>query len=131
MSATTTKAVIPAKITTDDGAFEVKFNALKWFEQASEPDLFGLGLAEWGGDYKSDAVATFIARFDEDVARVFRYIELRNEAVGHDDSTASLRAIRDRVANMIGFDVHIDSTAAMTWLAVHRPKIHLSMLKEA
>jgi hypothetical protein len=131
MSTTTTKAVIPATITTDDGAFEVKFNALKWFEQARDTDLFGLGLAEWGGDYESDAVATFMSSFDENVARVFRYIELRNEAVGHDDSTASLSTRRDRVADMIGFEVHVDSAAAMTWLAGHRPKIHLSMLKEA
>ncbi len=58
-------------------------------------------------------MAFYMQNRDKEVARVFDYLELRNMSVIE-----------------IGYEVHIETAAAMKWLAVNRPNIHRSIVKE-
>jgi hypothetical protein len=94
---TTTGKGIAARITGDGpGGSLVNFDAVPWFEQASDEEISELAAKGWGGDYEADAVAEFI-------------------------DTPEIRAIIDKGA---GFEVHIDGPQAMVWLADNRTNLY-------
>ena len=89
---------IKAECYSDNRAFEINFDATKWFEQASDSDIVKLASCEWGGDYPADEVAFFMRQHHVDVNFMFNYLE------------------RDSV----GFECNVDESDAMRWLQENR-----------
>jgi hypothetical protein len=72
-------ANIKAECHSDDRAVEVDFDALVWFQNASDDEISNLIRCGFGGDYPSDEVAIWTAERNEDVATMFKYIEQRGK----------------------------------------------------
>jgi hypothetical protein len=100
--------VIDAEVHTDDHAAETHFDAVKWFEQASDDEIKSLAGCDWGGDYPADAVAQFMESRDDYVADVFEYLETYNNGARRET---------------IGFECHVDSDDALCWLKKNRPEL--------
>jgi hypothetical protein len=94
---TTGKRGIKACITGDGSTVEVEFDAVPWFEQASDEEIEELAEIGWGGNYEADVVAEFVA-----------------------DTVPSVRKVIDKGA---GFEVHVDVAQALRWLAEHRASL--------
>lgn len=94
---TTGKRGIKAAITGDGTTVEVEFDAVPWFEQASDDEIEELAGVGWGGDYEADAVAEFVA-----------------------DTQPSVRKVIDAGK---GFEVHVNVADALHWLNEHRPSL--------
>jgi len=94
---TTGKRGIKACITGDGTTVDVEFDAVAWFEQASDDEIEELAGIGWGGNYEADAVAEFVA-----------------------GSVPSVRKVIDKGQ---GFEVHVDVAQALAWLAEHRPTL--------
>lgn len=96
--------VIPAECHSDDRAVEIQFDALKWFEQASDEEIADLVLCGFGGDYPADIVADY---FDCSTTRpLFFYLE----------------EIVDRLKSC-GFECYVNEEAARKWIGEHRPNL--------
>lgn len=89
---------VMAEAHSDDHASEVKFDATPWFEQASDKEIADLEACGWGGDYPADNVAIFMADHNDELARMFTYVEAAHN-------------IKD-----IGFECHINEADAKRWL---------------
>ena len=50
---------INSSVHTDDYKHDVPFNAILWFEQATDEEIINLIECEFRGDYPADAVAEF------------------------------------------------------------------------
>lgn len=109
MAAPAADPVIPAETHSDDYQFQIEFDALAWFEQASDNELTALAECGFGGDYPADAVAEFFEDRPEgqEIAAMLDY------------SRASVRGISETV----GFECHVDQAAAERWIKAHRPEI--------
>jgi len=94
---------ISAECHSDDRIVEAEFDAEPWFAQASDVDICKLAACGWGGDYPADETAIFMADINEDVKRVFTYLEL----VAHKK-------------NHPGFECHVDPQSASAWVLKHR-----------
>jgi len=106
---TTNDFEIPAECHSDDRCCEIEFNALSWFEQASDEDLQDLVDCGFRGDYPSDKVAIYYADYIEDIRAMFQYIEIRQRF------------------HHIGFECSVDEESAMKWLCRNRPHLNLSI----
>ena len=100
---------IQAECHSDDRAIEVKFNAFPWFKQASDKEILALAECGWGGDYPADYVAMFMANKNQDVADMFKYVE-----------------IRKRVAD-VGFECHVAEADAKAWIKQNKPELAKDM----
>ena len=100
--------IIRAEVHTDDHRAEASFDAVEWFEQASDQDIIDLAGCSWGGDYPADDVAEFMADHDSNVADVFKFLETYNRGPA-----------RDRQ----GFECHVNSDDAIRWLKEHKPTL--------
>jgi hypothetical protein len=103
--------MIPAECHSDDGVVTAAFDATPWFEQASELEIFRLAECGWGGDYPADEVAYFMSLRSDDVARMFKYVE-----------------ILSHLENAPGFECRIERESALEWLRVNRAAIHAKWL---
>ena len=109
------KFKIEAEAHSDDRAVEVSFDAQDWFRDASPSQIIDLltcdiGSSGLGGDYPSDQVAIDMGSKIDELADMFKYIELRNK-IEH-----------------IGFECHIvDYEAAIKYLCEQRPVIFETM----
>jgi hypothetical protein len=90
--------MIKAECHSDDRAIEIKFDATKWFEQASPKEIKDLKDSDWGFDYPSDEIAIFMADYDQDIKDMFKYIEVRHKF------------------EHIGFECSVDEDDAEKWL---------------
>src|SRR5438874_11870052 len=97
---------IPAECHSDDLVHEIRFDALAWFEQASDEEILGLAACGWGGDYPADAVAYFFADTDPGVGLLFDY----------------LHRVRDR-PGAPGFECRVEPRAAARWVRSRRPHL--------
>lgn len=95
----TWECLIPAEVHTDDQVHKVHFDAVEFFEQASDNEIRNLHKIGWGGDYDSDYVAHFMSDKDVNVSGLF---ERKGEQ---------------------GFECHIDSDKAESWVSEHRPEL--------
>ena len=95
--------VIRAEVHSDDITFQASFDALPWFEQATDDEIMALVNIDWGGDYAADDVAKFCADLDPEVAKVFDYVERKSG---------------------LGFECNVDDGMAMAWLQSHRAKLY-------
>ena len=88
--------MIPARIDTNDGHYEVHFDATPWFEHATIEEINGLRQIEYGGDYEDDSVVEFVADSDIniEVKAVLEYCNRQD----------------------IGFAVYVDEEAAERWV---------------
>lgn len=96
--------VIPAEVHTDDYCIEVPFDALLWFEQASEQAIVKLSECDWGGDYPADVVAQESSAWFKEIDKVFVHNN-HNE-------------------DLSGFECSVDGDAALKWLESNKPGIY-------
>ena len=97
--------MIKAEVHSDDHAVEVDFDATLWFEQATEKQIEDLAITDFRFDYPSDDVAIFMAEHNEEIAGMFKYIE-----------------IRGRVETM-GFGCSVEEDDAMKWIEANKPNM--------
>ncbi|MDR5730216.1 MAG: hypothetical protein RB191_22620, partial [Terriglobia bacterium] len=109
MFVSTDSPEITAEVHSDDYAFEVSFEANRWFASASPDQICKLAKAGWGGDEPADRVALESAAFNEEIKALYTYLDLKK----------SVQLDRETV----GFEVHVDEDSAREWLRVHRPYI--------
>jgi len=94
--------MIPAEIHSDDRQAETQFDALPWFEQATDEQILALAKCDWGGDYPADDVASFVT--DPEVGKVFDYLS-REPHMG---------------SAKVGFECHVNDEAALSWIKQNR-----------
>jgi hypothetical protein len=85
---------------------EVDFDAVRWFEQASDDEILALAECGWGGDYPADNVASFFEGAHGEITEMFQHI-------GHMQKTR----------NAVGFECHVDEDEAMAWLDANKPEL--------
>jgi hypothetical protein len=96
------KFLIKAEVHSDDYAVEITFDAVEWFEQASDADITALMKCDFGGDYAADAVADF---FRNGVTKpLFFYLAIHPRSPGGSH----------------GFECYVDSNQAETWIEANR-----------
>lgn len=100
------KEYIQAEAHSDDRAIEISFNAVTWFEQASDDEIIALSECDWGGDYAADAVADYY-RYGP-TSDLFSYLDAKQKQPGRDS---------------IGFECSVDEDDAIYWLREHRPDL--------
>ena len=97
--------MIRAEVHSDDYAATARFDATKWFEQATDNEIEQLARCDYGGDYAADAVAEWSAKLLDDVAAVFAYDELARCVfechVNEDDAEAWIATNRQHLAAKI------------------------------
>ncbi len=101
---------IKAECHSDDRVIEATFDATPYFVQASAKSITALAECGWGGDYPADYVAQFMAEHDEEVSKVFQYLDL----VG-DQKDAP------------GFECHVDEADTMAWLRENHKALALAL----
>lgn len=98
---------ILAEAHTDDHTHNVTFNAIPYFEKASEQDIYDLADCGWGGDYPADYVAEYLDGRDPDVTEFF---------------------LNKHAGPKQGFECHIDQTTALAWLKINHPDLRKALL---
>lgn len=101
---------IEAECHSDDYTFEIEFDCLSWFEQASDQEITDLIKCGYGGDNPADEVALFYEEDNEEISALMR--------------VCRRSARSDDTRNPIGFECHINEGQAKLWIAINRP--HLS-----
>lgn len=97
--------MITAECHSDDHAVEVTFDATRWFENATDKQILSVAAEDWAFGYATDDIAMSEAEENEQIADMFKYIE-----------------IRGKVEDM-GFGCSVDHSEAMTWLKENRPNL--------
>lgn len=100
---------IKAECYSDDRVFEVRFDALPFFQQASDEAILELARCGWGGDRPADEVAYFMEDLHPEIKDMLAYSWRK----GH-----------------VGFEVHVDPTFAASWLKQNRPALLKVMMSE-
>ena len=101
---------IKAECHSDDRVREATFDATPYFVQASAESIADLARCGWGGDYPADYVAQFMAEQDEEVRKVFQYLELVSDQ-----------------KDAPGFECHVDGPDVMVWMKENRPVIAMTL----
>jgi len=101
--------VIPAECHSDDHIYQVSFDAVAWFEQASHDAIHALADCGWSGDYPADTVAVDCAEKNLSLQALFKYIELISTIASKKDEA--------------GFECSVEKIPALRWLAQHRPEV--------
>jgi len=60
--------MIRAEVHSDDYVRQVKFDATKWFESASDQEIINLINCDFGGDYPADSVAENLSVFNQELS---------------------------------------------------------------
>jgi hypothetical protein len=94
---------------SDCRGIEVEFDATKWAEYASDEMLIDLAKCGFRGDYAADDVVIFMADFDDQASRLFKFIELvpRQPFSGETN----------------GFECEVDREDLTTWVESNRPNL--------
>jgi hypothetical protein len=101
---------VRAEVHSDDHMHEVAFDAVEWFQQASDEEIIALAKIEWGGDYEADEVA--------------KHFEDENEGI------EALMSYCCRSQNAVGFECSVGSEDALKWLKEHRPRVYEQLADE-
>jgi len=100
--------VIPAEAHSDCDRIEIEFDALHWFESATDAEIIALAECGWGADRPADVVAE---HFSDDVLKpLFDFMAVEGLTMPDNDDP-------------VGYEVHVNEYAAMVWLRKHRPAI--------
>jgi len=97
--------MITAECHSDDRLVEVTFDATEWFELAKDKDITELAECSFGGDYASDGVAQHFADQNQDIADMFKHIEIMSKR------------------ESMGFECYVKYDEAMTWIKENRPHL--------
>lgn len=109
---TETTATVPAKITNDCGSnVEVEFDATMPLSQLSDDTLCRLASDDFRHSSEADNIAW--ASDDEAVQKFLREMEVLHK-YGYDG----------------GYEVEVDSLAALEWLMVNRPDAYVRIAEE-
>ncbi len=101
---------LPAEARSDDGEAGCHFDALAYFQQASDDDLEKLAGCGFGGNYPADDIAYFYEAEDRRVSDMLRHCEqLQDDPEAEDHS---------------GFEVRVEPRAALDWIRVKRPALY-------
>lgn len=100
---------IRAEAHSDDHKFDHTFDATPWFAVARPEEIFALAKCGWGGDYPADAVAQFMGRIERPLETMFTYLTARDDG---------------------GFECHVDTGDAMTFLKEARPEVYDCIKRE-
>ena len=106
---------VHAQAHSNDRKIQAKFDAARWFAQATDDDVLKLYRTGSGGDYAADAVAEFMADHDPDTKAMFDYNLLLQRAGDQD----------------CGFECHVDPRDAIAWIKEHRPGLYAQISCEA
>ena len=101
------KQRVPAMASTDDGVLIIAFDATSFFETAADELIGELLEDDFAGGYGADAVVQELADADNDVGRMFWYLEKINE---HSRKT-------------VGYKVSVDAASARSWLELYKPHL--------
>ena len=102
-----TDCTISAECHTDDRIYEITFDAVHWFRQATDKEILALYHCGWNRDYPADSVAQFSSDYYTKVADMFEYLDVRNKGQGGTGDT-------------VGFECVVDDGPAMKWLKEKR-----------
>jgi hypothetical protein len=92
---------VHAAIHTDDDRMNLeRVDVTTYFAEASDDQIAALIACGLGGDYAADDVARHVEDLDDDVALLFRYVELTKE----------------------GFEVYVNPDEALLYLARYHPR---------
>jgi len=111
-----TPCTIQAECHDDHYVLEIHFDAVSWFEQASDREILSLQSEDWAFGDASDAIALWMEDRDQQIKGMFAFIELYNSSKSRET---------------IGFGCAVDEQGAMRWLAVHRPDLHQQILENS
>jgi hypothetical protein len=101
------RIIISAEVHSDDHLHEVTFNALPWFEAATDEEIFALYQIGWGGEAEADAVALALESSVPDIAALYQY-------------TLTTKDFK----NPVGYECDVESDDAMAWLQTNRPELY-------
>jgi hypothetical protein len=110
-----TQAQIRGECHSDDRVYTAEFNAVPWFEEATDRDILKLAREGWGDGWAADEVAIFMADLVPDVQKIFDYLKHYNQAR------------KER----IGLTCAVNEGDALTWLQAHRPQLHAAITAAA
>ena len=101
------KQRVPATAHTDDGNIVVAFDATPFFETVADDLIRELIEDGFAAGYGADAVAQELADEDNELGRMFWYLE----------------HISERRDEPIGYEVSVDRDSAKRWLELYRPHL--------
>lgn len=105
---------IPAEVHADDHVFTADFDALPFFQEASDNEIIELVKCGFGGDFPADEVALHMAALDEGVRDVFKYLE-------HDPTMGG---------DKVGFECHVEEGPALAWIKSAKPALYQRLIDE-
>jgi hypothetical protein len=103
--------MIKARCFTDDGAFDVTFDATPWFKRASASGIFAAAKENWSGGYGCDRIAMDLPKKPANLKKLFQYVDLLK------DSPKST-----------GFECYVNAGDVLIWMHKNRPRIHKALL---
>lgn len=92
--------MISARISSDDDAIKIRFDAQAWFDLASEQEVRDLINCGCGGDYAADTVAKHFE--DTTAKRLFDYLSAYPSMPFSDDP--------------VGFECYLDAADIKEWI---------------
>lgn len=98
-----------AEVVSDDHIQKASFDAQDWFKQATDEDILELAREGYSHDFTSDNVARFFRETNEDVKRVFDYLDTIKDVPSKKDVN--------------GFGCTVDEDQAITWVDANRPHL--------
>lgn len=108
------EVIVPADVNTDDHQHREAFDAVCWFQYASDDAIVALAKCGWGGDYPADDVARYIAEKD---------------VMGMDCPVGHLLRIAERTeAGLLGFECHVNKERALAWLKENRTNLFADLV---
>lgn len=106
---------IRAEAHSDDGVSKVSFDAVKWFEVASDQEVLKLAKISWEHGYEADYVAQFFS--ESETKELFDHLSTNPRMPFTEDT--------------VGFECSVNEEDACRWLAANRPDLYANVTEEA
>lgn len=100
--------MIRAEVHTNNFRLQVRFDATKWFELASDQEIINLIECGFGGKYPSNRIAYFLSEYNAELANFFDCFR---------------RDVMMRGGNRVRFECHINGDDAENWIKTRRPHL--------
>lgn len=101
--------VVPAEAHSDDRVHSADFDAVEWFEAATDEEIVALGRGNWKNCQEADGVAQHCADECPELGKMFEYLEKIQGLPSKKDAS--------------GFECSVDEDAARAWIDEHRPHL--------
>lgn len=106
------KFAVWAEVHTDDRVYEVVFDAVKWFEKATDEQILSLATEGWGCDATSDEIPLGSGP-NPDIQALFDYL-------GH----------KNKGGTELGYGCTVDEMDARNWIKVNRKLLWSTMVRD-